>query len=134
MNAPGRPGAAAAAAIAGSLAISFARDAHQPFPVLAGFDTWQLAFVLIGLSACDGVPASRSWRRHGASTAAPKETPLDEGCMSRIAMPPAAGKSVGGNHRPAPGPSRRSVALTPPALRPRARLPLRPTPFAPAPA
>ena len=39
-----------------------------------------------------------------------------------------------GNHRPAPGPSRRSVALTLPALRPRARLPLRPTPFAPAPA
>ncbi|VWB11240.1 MFS transporter [Burkholderia lata] len=35
--------------VAGGLVISFARDVHQHIPVLAGFETWQLAFVLIGL-------------------------------------------------------------------------------------
>ncbi|KVC20940.1 MFS transporter [Burkholderia pseudomultivorans] len=35
--------------VAGGLVISFARDVHQQFPALAGFETWQLAFVLIGL-------------------------------------------------------------------------------------
>ncbi|MBN3777087.1 MFS transporter [Burkholderia sp. Ac-20345] len=35
--------------VAGGLVISFARDVHQQFPMLAGFETWQLAFVLIGL-------------------------------------------------------------------------------------
>jgi MFS transporter, Spinster family, sphingosine-1-phosphate transporter len=35
--------------VAGGLVISFARDVHQQFPMLAGFEAWQLAFVLIGL-------------------------------------------------------------------------------------
>lgn len=35
--------------VAGGLVISFARGVHLQFPMLAGFEAWQLAFVLIGL-------------------------------------------------------------------------------------
>jgi MFS transporter, Spinster family, sphingosine-1-phosphate transporter len=35
--------------VAGGFVIEFARELHQQFPVLAPFQTWQLAFVLIGL-------------------------------------------------------------------------------------
>jgi MFS transporter, Spinster family, sphingosine-1-phosphate transporter len=35
--------------VAGGLVISFARSVHLQFPMLAGFEAWQLAFVLIGL-------------------------------------------------------------------------------------
>ncbi|AOI94107.1 MFS transporter [Burkholderia pseudomultivorans] len=35
--------------VAGGLVISFARDVRQQFPMLAGFETWQLAFIAIGL-------------------------------------------------------------------------------------
>ncbi|RQT13447.1 hypothetical protein DF044_14305 [Burkholderia contaminans] len=135
MDAPDRSGACRGCRDRRQPAISFARDVHQPFPVLAGFETWQLAFVPFGLPARDGVCTSRSRRWHRASTAAPKENTPRRGVHEPDrGAPPAAGKSAGGNHRPAPGPSRRSVALTLPALLPRARLPLRQPPFARAPA
>lgn len=35
--------------VAGGFVIEFARALHQQFPILAQFQTWQLAFVLIGL-------------------------------------------------------------------------------------
>ncbi|MET3823588.1 MFS family permease [Burkholderia sp. PvR073] len=35
--------------VAGGLVISFARNVREQFPMLAQFETWQLAFVLIGL-------------------------------------------------------------------------------------
>ena len=35
--------------VAGGFVIEFARELHQQFPILAQFQTWQLAFVLVGL-------------------------------------------------------------------------------------
>jgi MFS transporter, Spinster family, sphingosine-1-phosphate transporter len=35
--------------VAGGFVIEFARELHQQFPILAPFQSWQLAFVLIGL-------------------------------------------------------------------------------------
>jgi len=64
MDAPDRSGACRGRRDGGSLVILFACDVHQPFPVLAGFETWQLAFMPIGLPACGGGCTTRSRRRH----------------------------------------------------------------------